>query len=163
MTLVGLEPTISGSVDRCLIHWATGPFTHVSIRVPRKKLQNNSNHQPTTGIEPATFCLRSRRSTAKLHWRVATSATTQTNEFCQKQKKTFTWMRTIQQNVTELNYPTEKTTETIRKTNKISCFFQKNKNSAAGTRTRVARVKAEYPNQLDYSGHMKFKIYSCHI
>jgi hypothetical protein len=23
--LVGLEPTISGSVDRCLIHWATGP------------------------------------------------------------------------------------------------------------------------------------------
>ena len=25
MTLVGLEPTISGSVDRCLIHWATGP------------------------------------------------------------------------------------------------------------------------------------------
>ena len=91
MTLVGLEPTISGSVDRCLIHWATGPFTHVSIRVPRKKLQKNSNHQPTTGIEPATFCLRSRRSTAKLHWRVATSATTQTNEFCQKQKKTFTW------------------------------------------------------------------------
>ena len=26
MTLVGLEPTISGSVDRCLIHWATGPL-----------------------------------------------------------------------------------------------------------------------------------------
>ena len=25
-------------------------------------------------------------------------------------------------------------------------------NSDAGTRTRVARVKAEYPNQLDYSG-----------
>ena len=25
--------------------------------------------------------------------------------------------------------------------------------SAAGTRTRVARVKAEYPNQLDYSGY----------
>jgi hypothetical protein len=25
MILVGLEPTISGSVDRCLIHWATGP------------------------------------------------------------------------------------------------------------------------------------------
>ena len=24
--------------------------------------------KPTTGIEPATFCLRSRRSTAKLHW-----------------------------------------------------------------------------------------------
>ena len=26
------------------------------------------------------------------------------------------------------------------------------KNSATGTRTRVARVRAEYPNQLDYSG-----------
>ena len=30
MTLVGLEPTISGSVDRCLIHWATGPTTNKS-------------------------------------------------------------------------------------------------------------------------------------
>ena len=27
-------------------------------------------------------------------------------------------------------------------------------NSATGTRTRVARVRAEYPNQLDYSGHV---------
>ena len=27
-----------------------------------------------------------------------------------------------------------------------------NKNSATGTRTRVARVRAEYPNQLDYGG-----------
>ena len=26
VTLVGLEPTISGSVDRCLIHWAIGPL-----------------------------------------------------------------------------------------------------------------------------------------
>ena len=26
--------------------------------------------------------------------------------------------------------------------------------SATGTRTRVARVRAEYPNQLDYSGHV---------
>ena len=25
MTPVGLEPTIPGSVGRCLIHWATGP------------------------------------------------------------------------------------------------------------------------------------------
>ena len=28
-------------------------------------------------------------------------------------------------------------------------------NSATGTRTRVARVRAEYPNQLDYSGFLK--------
>ena len=27
--------------------------------------------------------------------------------------------------------------------------------SATGTRTQVARVKAEYPNQLDYSGRRK--------
>ena len=29
---------------------------------------------------------------------------------------------------------------------------EKHSNSATGTRTRVARVRAEYPNQLDYSG-----------
>ena len=28
-------------------------------------------------------------------------------------------------------------------------------NSATGTRTRVARVRAKYPNQLDYSGDAK--------
>ena len=33
------------------------------------------------------------------------------------------------------------------------------KHSATGTRTRVARVRAEYPNQLDYSG-AGFQIYS---
>ena len=31
-------------------------------------------------------------------------------------------------------------------------FKRQNKNSATGTRTRVALVRAEYPNQLDYSG-----------
>ena len=31
MTLVGLEPTISGSVDRCLIHWATGPSQNILL------------------------------------------------------------------------------------------------------------------------------------
>ena len=29
-------------------------------------------------------------------------------------------------------------------------------NSATGTRTRVARVRAAYPNQLDYSGHVDY-------
>ncbi len=33
-----------------------------------------------------------------------------------------------------------------------SRLLQPYKNSATGTRTRVARVRAEYPNQLDYSG-----------
>ena len=30
-------------------------------------------------------------------------------------------------------------------------------NSATGTRTRVARMRAEYPNQLDYSGDANMK------
>ena len=30
------------------------------------------------------------------------------------------------------------------------------KNSDTGTRTQVARVKAEYPNQLDYIGSERF-------
>ena len=35
-----------------------------------------------------------------------------------------------------------------------ACHNQRmgNNNSATGTRTRVAWVRAEYPNQLDYSG-----------
>ena len=45
------------------------------------------------------------------------------------------------------------------------------KSSATGTRTRVARVRAEYPNQLDYSGiyiHIKLvgygeKLHGCHL
>ena len=37
------------------------------------------------------------------------------------------------------------------------------KSSATGTRTRVARVRAEYPNQLDYSGrHMKDLTFNQH-
>ena len=31
-------------------------------------------------------------------------------------------------------------------------------NSASGTRTRVARVRAEYPNQLDYSGSARLHL-----
>lgn len=35
--------------------------------------------------------------------------------------------------------------------------WAQNQNSATGTRTRVARVRAEYPNQLDYGGHVHMK------
>ena len=35
LILVGLEPTISGSVDRCLIHWATGPVRPVTAHTLR--------------------------------------------------------------------------------------------------------------------------------
>ena len=38
-------------------------------------------------------------------------------------------------------------------------YITHNHNSATGTRTRVARVRAEYPNQLDYRGiraHLNF-------
>ena len=31
MTPVGLEPTIPGSVGRCLIHWATGPAEQIEF------------------------------------------------------------------------------------------------------------------------------------
>ena len=34
----------------------------------------------------------------------------------------------------------------------LKAWGYRKKNSTTGTRTRVARVKAEYPNQLDYSG-----------
>ena len=34
----------------------------------------------------------------------------------------------------------------------VCCPAGRSQNSATGTRTRVARVRAEYPNQLDYSG-----------
>ena len=37
------------------------------------------------------------------------------------------------------------------------------KNSAAGTRTRVARVRAEYPNQLDYSGSTTTRRMQMHL
>ena len=33
-------------------------------------------------------------------------------------------------------------------------------NSATGTRTRVTRVRAEYPNQLDYSGDGGLAVFS---
>ena len=35
--------------------------------------------------------------------------------------------------------------------------------SATRTRTRVARVRAEYPNQLDYSGSRKYPNWACSI
>ena len=36
--------------------------------------------------------------------------------------------------------------------NLFACGSKRHTNSATGTRTRVARVRAEHPNQLDYSG-----------
>ena len=30
MTPAGLEPAIPGSVGRCLIHWATGPYASLA-------------------------------------------------------------------------------------------------------------------------------------
>jgi hypothetical protein len=38
------------------------------------------------------------------------------------------------------------------------CIWITSRNSATGTRTRVARVRAEYPNQLDYSGRCGFRL-----
>ena len=41
VTTVGLEPTISGSVDRCLIHWATGPLGHTITTRPGRCRQEH--------------------------------------------------------------------------------------------------------------------------
>ena len=41
---------------------------------------------------------------------------------------------------------------TIISTSRLSRPGLVSQNSATGTQTRVARVRAEYPNQLDYSG-----------
>ena len=66
MTLVGLEPTISGSVDRCLIHWATGPSheKHLLCLQLYFKLAiiQIDNKMPTVGLEPTTTRLRALRS-----------------------------------------------------------------------------------------------------
>ena len=72
MTTVGLEPTIFGSEDRRLIHWATRPSA-------LQKLSYNTNlaevyrhierefrsvaKMPTVGLEPTTTRLRALRST----------------------------------------------------------------------------------------------------
>ena len=44
MTTVGLEPTIFGSEDRRLIHWATRPIAHTVLR-------HGSQRTPTTNEE----------------------------------------------------------------------------------------------------------------
>ena len=45
------------------------PFRSYSSRQrERERRRSGEKQKPTTGIEPATFCLRSRRSTTKLHW-----------------------------------------------------------------------------------------------
>jgi hypothetical protein len=42
--------------------------------------------------------------------------------------------------------------ESLTKFSITQCYYLRLKNSDTGTRTQVARVKAEYPNQLDYIG-----------
>ena len=43
-------------------------------------------------------------------------------------------------------------TSTNKNVNNDGVLPRHTEHSATGTRTRVARVRAEYPNQLDYSG-----------
>ena len=40
---------------------------------------------------------------------------------------------------------------------------RQHEHSATGTRTRVARVRAEYPNQLDYSGSDRLRFTGNHV
>ena len=50
--------------------------------------------------------------------------------------------------VTRVRFPAD--ASLVRKATTLS--NRRRENSATGTRTRVARVRAECPNQLDYSG-----------
>ena len=52
MTPAGLEPAIPGSVDRCLIHWATGAWVKI-LRAPRKATCRESLEASTTITSPA--------------------------------------------------------------------------------------------------------------
>ena len=88
MTLVGLEPTISGSVDRCLIHWATGPcdnacrntegcmLAHRSqpeISTASKRAHPGSNQGPAD-LQSAALPLSYTPACSRLDWRQANRA-----------------------------------------------------------------------------------------
>ena len=62
MTLVGLEPTISGSVDRCLIHWATGPTKSLNNLRSNQKQKRKPNKRSGPGVALAAWI------TQMLHW-----------------------------------------------------------------------------------------------
>ena len=52
MTPVGLEPTIPGSVGRCLIHWATGPVS-ARPRISETEVTHLGGlNDRTAGLEP---------------------------------------------------------------------------------------------------------------
>ena len=52
MTPVGLEPTIPGSVGRCLIHWATGPVS-ARPRISKTEVTHLGGlNDRTAGLEP---------------------------------------------------------------------------------------------------------------
>ena len=59
MTTVGLEPTIFGSEDRRLIHWATRPSNVVGsllrFEIHRNFFELNDGRMSHTGLEPVTF------------------------------------------------------------------------------------------------------------
>ena len=52
MTPVGLEPTIPGSVGRCLIHWATGPVSALPRISTSEVTHLGGLNDRTAGLEP---------------------------------------------------------------------------------------------------------------
>ena len=64
-TPVGLEPTIFGSEDQRLIHWATGPAWAESEWLRSFLAQPVFSDQKVdlSGFEPEAFCMQSRRDT----------------------------------------------------------------------------------------------------
>ena len=128
VTRPGLEPGISGSGGRRLIHWANGPISAVHVGL---------NHNALAPLLIAVLLILpcQLRSGA-----VSTGHCGNTTPLALLSKRLHMLLdgwgvghgrSTVSFNVATWSGAT---------------------NSATGTRTRVARVRAEYPNQLDYSG-----------
>ena len=68
------EETVAVAPEPEVVEEVAEPEVEVADKRELQLLRAQTKIEPTTGIEPATFCLRSRRSTAKLHWRADVGA-----------------------------------------------------------------------------------------
>ena len=57
LILVGLEPTIPGSVGRCLIHWATGPTDAHDVTKSSTSSCSCAQHTSAKVVAHANTCL----------------------------------------------------------------------------------------------------------
>ena len=63
LILVGLEPTIPGSVGRCLIHWATGPTDGHDVTKSSTSSCSCAQHMSAKVVAHANTCLSPSQST----------------------------------------------------------------------------------------------------